>query len=321
MKKETILITGANGQIGTVLAAKLREFFGENQVISSDIRTPQEPTGRFEIIDVQDKTRFAQVVRDQSVTQIYHLAAILSARGEADPRGTWNINMDGLFNVLDVAREMGIRKVFFPSSIAVFGPETPRTNTPQHTVMMPTTVYGISKVAGEHWANYYYHKYGVDVRSLRYPGIIGYQSLPGGGTTDYAVEIYHRAVKGEIFSCFLKPETALPMIYMDDAIRGTLELMEAPAAHVKIRTAYNLGGISFTPSEIAASIKKYFLSFQMEYNPDPLRQSIAESWPESIDDSAARSDWGWQPHFDLESMTVDMIANLEKKYGLSHRPA
>lgn len=317
MKRETILVTGANGQIGTVLCAALRNQFGESQVIATDIREPENGNGRFEKLDVLDKAALAGLVSKNSVTQIFHLAAILSAKGEEYPRRTWNINMDGLFNVFDVAKELNVSKVFYPSSIAVFGPETPRQNTPQHAVLTPTTVYGISKVAGEHWANYYFLKYGTDIRSVRYPGIIGYQSMPGGGTTDYAVDIYHKAVKGEAFSCFLKPQTGLPMIYMDDAIDATLQLMNAPAELVKIRSSYNLSGMSFTPAEIATAIKKHFPLFQIEYNPDPLRQSIAESWPESIDDSEARKDWGWQPKYDLATMTQDMILHLEEKYNLT----
>jgi nucleoside-diphosphate-sugar epimerase len=260
-----------------------------------------------------DRKRLFELVDNEGITQIYHLAAILSASGEANPLRTWDINMDGLFNVLEVARERKINKVFFPSSIAVFGKDTPAINTPQHTILNPTTVYGMSKVAGEHWAQYYHLKYGLDIRLLRYPGIIGYQSDPGGGTTDYAVDIFHKAVLGENYTCFLKDDTALPMIYMEDAIRATVELMEAPAAKVKLRTGYNLSGMSFTPKEVTAAIQQHYPTFEVTYEPD-FRQQIAESWPQSIDDSVARAGWGWQPSFDLEKMTEDMILNLKKKY-------
>jgi nucleoside-diphosphate-sugar epimerase len=314
MRKESILITGATGQIGTVLTTALRKQYGERHVLATDIRKPVDSQGQFEVLNVLDKDQMLAIVRRFGITQIYHLAAILSAKGEENPRNTWDINMSGLFNVLDMSREAGVSKIFFPSSIAVFGLETPRQHTPQFTVLTPTTVYGISKVAGENWCNYYHKKYGTDVRSVRYPGIIGYQSLPGGGTTDYAVDIYHKAVRQEEFSCFLTADTRLPMIYMDDAIRGTIELMEAPAEMVKIRTSYNLAGMDFTPAEIAQSISLHFPKFRISYNPDPLRQAIAESWPESIDDSAAREDWGWEPKFDLATMTTDMISNLERYY-------
>lgn len=316
MTREKILITGANGQIGTVLTNELRLTFGEDSVVATDIRAPQDQDSFFEVLNVLDKAQMAALVKKHGVTQIYHLAAILSAKGEEQPRQTWNINMDGLFNVLDVALECGIKKIFFPSSIAVFGPETPRFNTSQNAPLTPTTVYGISKVAGEYWSKYYFQKYGLDVRSLRYPGIIGYQSLPGGGTTDYAVEIYHKAVKGEVFSCFLAENSGLPMIYMPDAIRATLELMEATAEKINIRSSYNLAGMSFTPAEIARQIQTEIPAFKITYKPDPLKQSIADSWPESIDDSAARTDWGWAPEYDLATMTRDMIINLEKKYQL-----
>jgi nucleoside-diphosphate-sugar epimerase len=316
MSKEKILITGANGQIGTVLTESLQEIYGNENVIATDLRKPENEISVFEELDVLDGERMQELISKHKITQVYHLAAILSARGEQDPRGTWKINMDGLFNVLDNAKDAKISKVFFPSSIAVFGSETPRNHTPQNTVMLPSTVYGISKVAGELWGQYYFEKYGLDVRSVRYPGIIGYQSLPGGGTTDYAVDIYHKAVKGEHFSCFLKPKTCLPMIYMPDAIRGTIELMEAPAEKISVRSSYNLAGMSFAPEDIAAEIQKNILSFEISYDPDPLRQSIAESWSESINDSQAKDDWGWHPEYDLASMTKDMIFHLEKKYAV-----
>lgn len=315
MRKDTILIIGANGQLGTVLTRRLREILGQNQVIASDIRLPKSINEPFEQLNILDSDRLVEVVKKYNVSQIYHLAAILSAKGEINPMKTWEINMTGLFNVLEVAKEHNIDKVFFPSSIAAFGVETPRINTPQHTVLAPTTVYGISKAAGENWCQYYSERYDVDVRSIRYPGVIGYQSLPGGGTTDYAVEVFHKAILGEDFECFLSENTRLPMIYMDDVIEGTLQLMEAPKASISIRTSYNLGAINFTPKEIVSEIRNYIPSLKVSYKPD-FRQQIAESWPESIDDSCARKDWGWSPKFDLPAMTKDMILQLNKQYRL-----
>lgn len=311
-KQERILITGANGQIGAVLTASLREAYSEQAVLATDVRKPLEDTGPFEILDVLYPNRFRELITRYNVTQVYHLAAILSAKGEQHPQQAWDINMRGLFNVLELAKEQHLR-VFFPSSIAVFGPSTPRHQTPQDTVTQPTTVYGISKGAGENWCQYYHLRYGVDVRSVRYPGIIGYQSLPGGGTTDYAVEIFHAAVKGNPFTCFLKDDARLPMLYMDDAIRGTLEVMDAAQDQIQIRTSYNLAGISFTPAEVAAEIQQYYPDFQITYEPD-FRQHIAESWPATIDDSQARADWGWVPHFDLKAMTRDMLERLAAHY-------
>ena len=313
MSKDKILVIGANGQIGSVLTEALREAFGESNVVATDIRQPVRPSGIFELLNVLDRAAIASVVERHGITQIYHLAAILSAKGEQNPLQTWDINMGGLFNVLEVAREKKVAKVFFPSSIAVFGADIPRQMTPQNSVLKPTTVYGISKTSGELWGQYYFQKYGLDVRSLRYPGVIGWQSEPGGGTTDYAVEIYHYAVRGEDYTSFLSEGTVLPMIYMDDAIRATLELMEADAKNVRLRTGYNLAGMSFSPSEIAASIQEQMPNFQVKYAPD-FRQKIAESWPESIDDAAAREDWKWQPAYDLKSMTNDMILHLKMKY-------
>lgn len=312
MKASTILIVGANGQLGSVLADALRATIGEDQVVASDIRMAKASSGPFELLNILDKEQLHRLVRKYRVTEIYQLAAILSAKGEENPKLAWDINMNGLFNVLEVAKEEGL-KVFFPSSIAVFGSHTPRRQTPQDTIIHPETIYGISKAAGENWCQYYFLKYGVDVRSLRYPGVIGYQSMPGGGTTDYAVDIYHSAVKEEAFSCFLKPDTRLPMIYMADAIRATLELMSAPAEQITVRTSYNLASMSFTPAEVYESIRKHFPDFAITYAPD-FRQKIAESWSETIDDSNARRDWNWQPEYDLESMTVDMIYHLRKQY-------
>ncbi len=312
MRKDTILVTGANGQIGSVLTQALRNVFGLENVLTTDIRKPDVENGPFEILDILDKNRMQQLIKKYQVTQIYHLAAILSAKGESDPQFTWKINMDGFFNVMESARELNVSKVFFPSSIAVFCKDTPRQNTPQYTILHPTTVYGISKSASENWCQYYYQKYGVDVRSLRYPGIISYQSDPGGGTTDYAVEIFHEAIKSGTYECFLKKDTRLPMIYMDDAIRATLMLMDAPASQISVRTSYNLSAMSFTPKELYQSILKYIPDFKISYKPD-FRQQIADSWNESIDDSYARKDWAWKENFDLDAMTKDMILNLKKK--------
>lgn len=314
MKQEKILIIGASGQIGSVLTHTLSDIYGENNVIATDIRQPTDHHGHFEILDVLNTQALGDIVAKYGITQIYHLAAILSAKGETMPMFAWQFNMTSFFNVIDVARQFKISKIFFPSSIAAFGPSTPKYNTPQATIMIPETVYGISKSCAEDWCNYFWLKEKMDIRSVRYPGIIGYQSLPGGGTTDYAVDIYHKAVKSEPFECFLKADTALPMIYMDDAIRATIELMEAPSENVKIRTSYNLASMSFSPQDIAESIKKQVPDFSISYKPD-FRQAIAESWPASIDDSEARKDWGWRPNFDLDAMTADMLAHLSEMYS------
>ncbi len=305
-----ILITGATGQIGTVLSSALRQIYGNQNVLATDIRLSTEPQqGPFEKLDILDSTRLETLIGDYRITQIYHLAAILSAKGEQAPMPTWNINMQGLFNVLEAARKFKLQRLFFPSSIAAFGPDSPKVNTPQKAYRAPLTVYGISKAAGENWLNYYHQRYHLDARSLRYPGIIGYQSLPGGGTTDYAVDIFHQALQKGSYTCFLRPDARLPMMYMDDAIRATIELMQAPAETISVRTSYNLAGISFTPAELAEEIKKHLPEFEIKYEPD-FRQTIAESWPRSIDDSAARKDWGWQPEFDLEKITKDMLEHL-----------
>jgi nucleoside-diphosphate-sugar epimerase len=251
-------------------------------------------------------------VNRQNVTQIYLLAAILSATGEKNPNLAWNLNMQGLLNILEIAREENLSKVYWPSSIAVFGPTSPKENCPQHTIIEPTTVYGISKFAGEFWCNYFFNKYGVDVRSLRYPGLISYKSPPGGGTTDYAVEIYHAAVEQSTYKCFLQPDTYLPMMYMPDAIRATIELMEAPSDKISIRTSYNVSAMSFSPAEIATEIQKHLPDFSIQYKPD-YRQTIANSWPKSIDDSFAQNDWGWKPNYDLSKMTTDMLANINRE--------
>ncbi|MCB0585837.1 MAG: NAD-dependent epimerase/dehydratase family protein [Phaeodactylibacter sp.] len=315
METETILVTGANGQIGTVLTEELRRRFGTSAVLSTDIRQTGANNILFEELDVLDSARLSALIEKYGVKQIYHLAAILSAKGEKNPKWAWEINMAGLFNILEAARKYGLR-VFFPSSIAVFGGMTPRVDTPQHAVLQPETVYGISKVAGENWCQYFHQKYGVDVRSVRYPGIIGYESLPGGGTTDYAVEIFHSAVKGEAYECFLGPDTRLPMMYMPDAIRATLELMEAPSEKIRIRSSYNLAGVSFTPAEVKEEIQKHYPAFEVSYKPD-FRQEIASSWPESIDDSYAREHWGWKPQYGLPEMASDMLEHLREYYAAS----
>jgi threonine 3-dehydrogenase len=312
MRTECILVIGANGQIGSVLVEYLREIYGTGQVIASDIRQPEVTTGRFEKLDATDANAVAAIVAKYRVTQIYHLAAILSAKGEQEPLKTWHINMQTYFNVLEAARANGVSKIFYPSSIAVFG-EQVDDKAEQWSYLDPATVYGISKTAGENWSNYYFKRYGMDIRSLRYPGIIGYQSMPGGGTTDYAVDIYHKAVKGEVFECFLSEDTKLPMIYISDAMDATVRLMEAPKEKVTVRTGYNLAGMSFSPKEIAASIQKIIPEFKIVYKPD-FRQEIADSWPKEIDDSTARKDWGWRPAYSLDKMTEEMITELRKKY-------
>lgn len=313
MKSEKILITGALGQLGTVLTNELQKKYGINSVVATDLRPNFDFNGVFETLDVTNFKAIKECVIKHNVTQIYHLAAILSANGEKDPLKTWDINMSTLFNVLEVSRLCNINKIFYPSSIAVFGDEIESVNTPQSPNLTPLTVYGMSKVAGENWVNYYHKRYGLDIRSLRYPGVIGYQSLPGGGTTDYAVDIYHKAVNNEDFECFLKASTMLPMIFIDDAIRATLELMDAPRKNISIRTSYNLAGMSFTPNELYNSIRKTYPDFKISYNPD-FRQEIADSWPKSIDDNTARKDWGWKPNYDLDSMTNIMIQKLKAQY-------
>lgn len=313
MPADTLLIIGSQGQIGTVLTESLREIYGRDRVIAADLRTPQHPTdGPFEQLDILDGERLLQVIKKHGITQIYHLAALLSAKGEQNPRQTWTVNMNGLFNVLEVARQENLAKVYFPSSIAVFGGQTPKKATPQFTVLQPETMYGITKEVGEHLANYYWKKFNVDVRSLRYPGLISYQSLPGGGTTDYAVDIFHKAVAGEVFDCFLERDTTLPMMYMPDAIRATIELMDAPAHQLSLHYGYNVRAMSFAPEELAAEIRKHIPNFQINYNPD-YRQQIAESWVESMDDSHARNDWGWGEEYDLSAMVNDMIWHLYNK--------
>src|SRR3954451_22759346 len=312
MSKEKILVIGASGQIGVELTLALRKIYGNSNVVASDLREENEllrGTGPYVSLDVMNKEMLhVQVIR-QNVTQIYLLAAILSATGEKNPNLAWHLNMQSLLNVLDIAREEHLHKVYWPSSIAVFGPTSPKVNCPQKTIIEPTTVYGISKYAGEFWCNYFFNKYEVDVRSLRYPGLISYKSAPGGGTTDYAIEIFHEALEEKHYNCFLEKDTYLPMMYMPDAIKATIELMEAPKEKIKERTSYNLSAISFSPEEIAAEIKKHIPEFTIAYAPD-YRQTIAKSWPQSIDDSSARNDWGWEHEYDLSAITKDMLTNL-----------
>jgi len=304
-----ILVTGANGQIGQVLTKRLREIHGADNVLASDITKIEGYTEKFEFLDILNKNRMKEIIHDYDVTQIYHLAAILSANGEWNPKKTWNINMNGVLTMFSLAKEKKIDKIFLPSTIAVFGTTTPRINTPQHVPLMPETVYGMSKATCENWSNYFYKRYGLDIRSVRYPGIIGYQSLPGGGTTDYAVEIFYAALRGEEYTCFLKPDTRLPMMYMQDAIRATTEIMSADEKDVKIRTSYNLAAMSFTPAEITAEIQKHIPTFKVKYEPD-FRQEIAASWTESIDDSHARADWNWNHKFDLQDMVKEMLEKV-----------
>lgn len=312
MIKEKILVIGASGQIGVELTLALRKIYGNAQVVASDLREENDllkGTGPYVALDVMNKEMLhVQVIR-QNITQIYLLAAILSATGEKNPGLAWHLNTQSLLNVLDIAREEKLQKVYWPSSIAVFGPTSPRQNCPQQTIIEPTTVYGISKYAGEFWCKYYHQRFGVDVRSLRYPGLISYKSSPGGGTTDYAVEIFTEVLEEKKYTSFLSADTFLPMMYMPDAIRATIELMEADAGKISVRTSYNIAAISFSPGEIAAEIKKHIPDFIMAYNPD-YRQSIADSWPQSIDDSVARNDWGWKHEYDLPRITADMLDNL-----------
>ncbi|MEP5339556.1 MAG: NAD-dependent epimerase/dehydratase family protein [Algibacter sp.] len=311
--KDRILITGANGQLGSVLTATLQDKYGDENVVASDVTKRRMPRGVFETIDATNLDRIQEVVTTYGITQIYHLAAILSANGEANPLRSWDINMKTLLNVFEVSRINKIEKVFYPSSIAVFGKGAPQINTPNNAYLDPSTVYGISKVDGENWAQYYHLKYGLDIRSIRYPGVVGHQSLPGGGTTDYAVDIFHETILNETYNCFLNEDATLPMIYMDDAIRATIELMEAPAESIKIRTSYNISGTSFSPKEIAAEIKKRIPNFKITYTPD-FRADIARNWPKTIDDFNARNDWDWKANFNLSEITDSMLSALKNYY-------
>ena len=311
MKK--VLVIGAGGQIGTELVLALRTKFGNDQVIAADVKEecPEQLAGgpyrKMDILDREDVTAY---IRETGFEQVYLLAALLSATAEKAPDFAWKLNMEGLFTIIDLAKEGAIKKIFWPSSIAVFGPTTPRENTPQYTVMEPTTVYGISKQAGERWCEYYFNKFGVDVRSIRYPGLISYKSLPGGGTTDYAVDIFYQAKAKKEYNCFLSENTALPMMFMDDAIRATIELMDAPAEKLTIRSSYNLSALSFTPKELVECIRISIPEFKITYTPD-FRQAIADSWPASIDDSVARRDWGWSERYDLLNMSTEMLKNID----------
>ena len=313
---DMILIIGACGQIGTELTQQLRAIYGESNVIASDIREGGEKmmaSGPFEIVDATNKDQITSIVQKYKVTQVYLMAAMLSATAERSPKQAWDLNMNSLLIVLDLAKEKLINRVYWPSSIAAFGPTSPKLNTPQQTIMEPTTVYGISKIAGEHWCNYYYEKFGVDVRSLRYPGIISWKTKPGGGTTDYAVDIYFKAIEEGAYECFLHPDTRLPMMYMNDAIKATIQLMQADVTSINTRTSYNLAAMSFTPKEVTDAIRKHYPNFEVSYAPD-FRQKIADSWPQMIDDSKAREDWNWRHTYTLESMTLDMLTNIQKQF-------
>ncbi|MBI4930916.1 MAG: NAD-dependent epimerase/dehydratase family protein [Bacteroidetes bacterium] len=306
---EKILVIGSSGQIGTELTEKLQEIYGTGNVIASDIKKPFNYKGVFEELDILDEARLKEVVADHSITQVYLLAALLSATAEKNPQFAWKLNMNSLFNVLELAKEKKIKKIYWPSSIAVFGPSTPKENVPQYSIMEPATVYGISKLAGERWCEYYFKKYGVDVRSLRYPGLISYKSPPGGGTTDYAVDIFYQATLKGRYECFLSENSYLPMMYMPDAIRAAIELMETDSSNVEVRSSYNISAMSFSPKEIASEIKKHFPEFSIGYTPD-FRQKIADSWPKSIDDSKARNDWKWSHKYSLNETVKDMLENL-----------
>jgi nucleoside-diphosphate-sugar epimerase len=322
---ERILIIGANGQIGSELVTALGHKHGADNVVAADIGAHNKfGAGRYTQLDVLDRARVAELVAEEGITQVYHLAALLSATGEQTPLKAWSLNMDGLLNILEIARERiaagRLLRVFWPSSIAAFGPNTPREHTPQYAVMDPTTIYGISKLAGERLCEYYHARYGADVRSIRYPGIISYKSPPGGGTTDYAIAIFHAALRGQTYECFLGPDITLPMIYMPDAIRATIELMEAPADRISIRGAYNVAGVSFSPRELAGAIARKLPQFRIAYKPDG-RQDIAATWPASLDDSRAAADWGWRARIGIDEMVSDMLANLDVGVGTVTRAA
>jgi threonine 3-dehydrogenase len=310
-----ILITGANGQIGKVLTTSLREVYGHNNVLSTDIRKIPDLEPPFEFLDILNTVRMREIIGDYGITDVYHMAALLSASGEYNPLKTWNINFNAYHQLLEFAKEGLIKRLFFPSTIAVFGRTTPKVNTPQDVPLLPETIYGISKSTGELISNYYFHKYGIDVRSIRYPGIISHQSIPEGGTTDYAVEIFHAAVKGEEYTCFLEEHTRLPMMYINDAVKATIDIMAVEPEKIQSRYSYNLTAMSFTPGEIFTEIQKHYPSFKIHYKPD-FRQKIAESWSESIDDSRARQEWGWKNEFDLPTMVADMIYHLKSKYKI-----
>jgi len=308
-----ILVTGASGQIGSELTPRLREVYGKDAVVASDLRSPSFDDGPFELLDVTDAKKLEAIVVEYGVDTIVHLAALLSASGEQRPNVAWNVNVNGLYNVLEVARTRKLKRVFNPSSIAVFGPETPRDKTPQETVMRPKTMYGITKVTGELLGNYYHHKYGVDVRGARFPGIISNVAPPGGGTTDYAVEIFYEAIKSGRYTCFLRPDSTLPMMYMPDCLKGVIQILEADLSTLRHHADFNMGALSFSPKELVAEIRKHLPKFEVEYRPD-YRQAIADSWPKSIDDSAAREEWGWNPEYDLAAMVDDMLKALGERH-------
>lgn len=311
----TILVTGAAGQIGSELVPALRKLFGNERVVASDVVQPEAKlleSGPFERLDVTSRQELSQIIKKYGIKTIYHLAAILSATGEKNPQKAWEVNINGLYNVLEASRELGVKQVFCPSSIAVFGPATPRIKTPQDTILSPTTMYGVTKVAGEHLCDYYVKKYGLDVRGCRFPGIISNETLPGGGTTDYAVAIFYEAIIYKKYTCFLKPETRLPMMYMPDCLKSIIQLMQADFSRLKHHSNFNVTAMSFSAEELAAEIKKHIPDFEIHYQPD-FRQAIADSWPESIDDSAAREEWDWQPEYDLARMTEDMLRVLSEK--------
>ena len=312
---EKIVVIGSNGQIGTELVTELRKSYGDGNVIACDIRRPDydiKNAGPFEFVNVLEKDILKQLFQKYKPTQVYLLAALLSATGEQNPKLAWDLNMNGLLNVLDLALEYKTARIYWPSSIAVFGPNSPKDQTPQYCVMDPNTVYGISKLAGERWCEYYFHRYGLDIRSIRYPGLISWKAAPGGGTTDYAIHIFHDALRKSSYKSFLSAETELPMMYMDDAIRGTIELMDAPAEKISIRSSYNFTSMSFTPEILAEEIKKHIPDFKLDYTEYDQRQAIADSWPRSINDSSASKDWGWKPEFDLSKMTESMLKNLKR---------
>ncbi|MBR9861190.1 NAD-dependent epimerase/dehydratase family protein [bacterium] len=312
---EKVLIIGSCGQVGTELLENLQEMYGADNVVASDIRTTDHPVFKnspFEVLDVLDKDKIAEVFNKYKPTMVYHLAALLSATAEKNPKFGWDLNMNGLFNIFDACLQYNVKRIFWPSSIAVFGPTTPRVNTPQQTILEPNTIYGITKMAGERYCEYYFNRYGLDVRSIRYPGLIGWKSLPGGGTTDYAVDIFHKALSDGQYECFLGPETELPMMHMEDAVRATLEITHAEADKVKLKSSYNIAGLSFNPEQLTEEIKKHIPEFSISYAPDH-RQKIADSWPCSIDDSAARQDWDWMPKYNLEALVKNMLENLGKQ--------
>lgn len=312
---EKILVIGACGQVGTELVENLQALYGPSNVVASDIRKSDNDVfsiSEFEMLNVLDKAQIGTIFSKHKPTIVYHLAALLSATAEANPKFGWELNMDGTFNIFDACLEYGVKRIFWPSSIAVFGPTTPRINTPQRTILEPNTVYGITKMTGERYCEYYFNRYGLDVRSIRYPGLIGWKSLPGGGTTDYAVDIFHKALKSGTYECFLGPKTSLPMMHMEDAVRATLEITNAPADQIKIRSSYNISGVSFNPNELTQAIQKEIPGFSITYKPDH-RQKIADSWPQSINDERARQDWGWKEKYNIENLVKNMVDNLRDK--------